>query len=74
MSRRLKQVIRCSSCSMCARWRPAGFSANTYLVCTRFDIDVDGDDGCTMGCEGEPIVGARPYDVTIDHSMYTFWP
>lgn len=30
-----------------------GFTAKSEIICTKFDMKVDPDDGCTFGFEGE---------------------
>lgn len=50
----MKEVVRCRDCSSCAVGYETGFTGGEVMRCARFDCDVTGEDGCTMGSNGEP--------------------
>ena len=45
----MREVVRCSDCSLCVMVTPCGFAPVPYPFCTRFEQEVDADDGCTFG-------------------------
>lgn len=60
----MKKIIRCKKCGERVLDYGVGFTKNVKLKCTYHDIDVDPDDGCTMGHEGDPKhVAVRPINI-----------
>lgn len=59
-------VVRCGNCGECSYVLPAGFLSERQLFCTRFDnMEVDADDGCTFGSDGEPFQSVQNYGVYL---------
>lgn len=49
-----KKTIRCKNCENRVEWITCtGFIRETKLSCAYFDMEVDPNDGCTFGKEGE---------------------
>lgn len=49
----MKKVIRCKKCGERVLDYGVGFSKGIKLKCCYHNIDVDPDDGCTFGHEGD---------------------
>ena len=57
----MAKTIRYGKCSR-AYWKTEiGFSGRTYLGCSRDDVEVDKNDGCTLGTPGEPMIFVDNY-------------
>ena len=62
---RVKTVIPCKSCELCAIGYECGFTGRMVMRCSHFDVDVTRDDGCTMGEYGSSGTLGSVYDVTV---------
>lgn len=59
-------VVRCGRCGECCYVLPAGFLSEMQLFCTKFDnMEVDAEDGCTFGSDGEPFQSVQNYGVYL---------
>ena len=69
----MRRTVRCVACGLCAFVLPPGFTSSPELHCTRFDVDVEPDDGCTMGERGEPFQAREDYAVTLSAHPSDGW-
>lgn len=57
----MSKVIRCEKCSRAFLKTEIGFSGRTYLGCSRDDVEVKKNDGCTLGKPGKPMIAVDNY-------------
>lgn len=62
----LKKIIRCKHCKNRVIDDGVGFVRERKLLCGYFDLEVDPNDGCTFGKEGDSKYSSkRPMNVDI---------
>lgn len=64
----MKKIIRCKKCGERVVYFGTGFTKERTILCTKFDQEVDPDDGCTFGSEGDPIHKPVRYNIIADIS------
>lgn len=67
----VKKIVRCGKCENRIIDNGVGFTKISKLKCGHFHMDVDKDDGCTFGKEGDQIYSlCRHQDVDLgSHSV-----
>lgn len=61
----MKSTVECWTCGRCAYVLPPGFTSVPEYYCTQFNIEVEPDDACTMGCVGVP------FQAVLDNDLVT---
>lgn len=61
----MKELFTCASCGDCAVRLGFGFTFPDTYICTQRGDEVEPDDGCTLGCAGEPVQALEACEVDV---------